>query len=186
MESTEDKGTRLKRVDMHDYFLKRIDSAMNDNNYIEASWLIYACMENRYFRTLQKIRDYCKYCRSSSKCNKKVKNELAIKTKINCVKRLHENEVICVKDAFRYELFDETKKWVKDRNELTHDLLALEYYEETDLLFKEIAETGLALLLETYDSCTAFRKLFYDPSYSFVFPERAMEECQCKPMKGND
>ena len=75
MKSTEAYEERLKRVDMHDYFLNRIKSAMSAENYIEANWLIYACFENRYFRTVQKYRTGCKYCRSKSKCNKKDKNE---------------------------------------------------------------------------------------------------------------
>ena len=81
MKSTEELSKRLKRVDMHDYFLNRIALAMKNNNYIEASWLIYSCLENRYFRTLMKYRENCKYCRSKSKCNKTTKNDLHLKLK---------------------------------------------------------------------------------------------------------
>ena len=80
---------RLKRVDMHQFFLDKIDSAIKDKRYIEASWLIYSCMENRYFRTIEKIKDQCKY--SGGKC-KKNNNELALGTKINCIKRLAEHD----------------------------------------------------------------------------------------------
>lgn len=181
MKSTEDMEQRLQRVDMHEYFLNRITAAMEEENYIEASWLIYSCFENRYFRTIQKYRESCKYCRSKSKCNHKNSNDLAIATKIRCVQRLHDNDVSCIKNAFRYELFNETLDWVGKRNALMHELLSLEYYQETDQRFKKSAEIGLRLLNETYDCCTQFRSLFYEDGYIFSFPDAAMEGCACKP-----
>ena len=123
MNSTEAKEERLLRVDMHNYFLSRIADAMDEGNYIEASWLIYACFENRYFRTLQKYRDGCKYCRSKGKCNHKMKNELALATKVKCVQRLYDNDVACIKSSFRYELFKETLEWIKKRNDLITKLI---------------------------------------------------------------
>lgn len=56
MKSTESIESRKKRVEMHDYFLNRIDESINNKHYIEATWLIYSCFENRYFRTLLKYR----------------------------------------------------------------------------------------------------------------------------------
>lgn len=109
MKSTEKMDTRLQRVEMHDYFIKRIEASMKDEDYIAASWLIYACLENRYFRTLEKVRESCKYCRSRSKCNKKTKNGLRISTKISCLERLHTNNVPCITKSFRKELFADTK-----------------------------------------------------------------------------
>lgn len=88
---------RLERVDMHDFFLQKIEKAMKEEKYIEASWLIYACIENRFFRTLQKYKEYCKYCKG--KCRKN-KNELAISTKIACIKRLVEANVTCMSESF--------------------------------------------------------------------------------------
>ena len=186
MNSTEQMNVRLMHVDMHEYFLTRINKAMSTENYIEASWIIYSCLENRYFRTMEKLKNQCKYCRSKSKCNRKKKNELALKTKINCIKRLHENNVKCISEAFRIELFEETKSWVKKRNDLMHDLLSLDIYENTDVMFKESAEVGLKLLNETYTSCTEFRRLFYQDDYTFVFPENAMDACNCKPQEKKD
>lgn len=66
-----------------------------------------------------------------------------------------------------------------------HELLSLEYYENTDKEFKESAEKGRELLLKTYQCCTKFRSLFYAEGYKFVMPEKAMEGCSCKP-KGKD
>ena len=181
MESTEPMESRLERVDMHNYFLDRIKKSVENKNYIEASWLIYACFENRFFRTLEKYKSYCKYCRGKSKCNKKGKNELALITKIKCVSRLHENGVPCVVDAFRKELFDEIIVWTNGRNDLMHELLTLDFYEDIDVKFRKNAETGMKLLDETYRSCTKFRELFYDRDYEFVFPEKAMDVCPCRP-----
>lgn len=186
MESTETKESRLKRVDMHQYFLDRINADMENENYIEASWLIYACFENRFFRTLEKYKKFCKYCRGKGKCNKKEKNELAFATKIKCVKRLHDNNVSCISEAFRYELYDEILEWVKGRNSLMHELLSLKFYENTDEMFKENAERGKELLDETYECCTKFRRLFYAEDYDFNFPEEAMEGCPCKPRKNGE
>ena len=181
MKSTEDMAQRLLRVDMHEYFLSRISEAMENENYIEASWLIYSCFENRYFRTIQKYRDYCKYCRSKGKCNHKQSNDLALTTKVKCVQRLYNNSVPCITNSFREGLFKETIDWIEKRNKLMHELLSLEYYQETDKRFLNSAEFGLNLLKETYDSCTLFRSYFYEDGYEFVFPEDAMEGCFCKP-----
>ena len=174
------------RVDMHEYFLGKIDVAMANGGYIEASWLIYSCFENRYFRTVQKYRDLCKYCRSKSKCNHKNKNELALATKVKCVQRLYKNAVPCISNAFTEDLFDHTLKWIDARNTLMHELLSLEWYQESDMKFKDNATEGLRLLNETYECCTEFRRRFYEDGYEFIFPEAAAEDCPCKPRKNTE
>ena len=183
MKSTENIEDRLKRVDMHDYFLERIKNAMKSSNYIEASWLIYSCLENRYFRTVSKYRRYCKYCRAKSKCNNKGKNELALTTKIKCVQRLYDNNVACISGAFENDIFKSTIDWVDKRNVLMHELLSLDYYENTDELFKKNAMEGELILGKTYEYCTKFRKLFFDPDYIFEMPDEAAEQCPCRPQK---
>lgn len=181
MKSTEQKGERLKRVDMHNFFMEKIDDAMKNKRFIEASWLIYSCFENRYFRTVEKIKDQCKY--SGGKC-KKASNDLALRTKINCIKRLAEDSsCTCFSDNFPIQLLEDTKRWVKDRNTLMHNLLRLEYYENMDVEFEASAIKGRALLQQTYDCCTKFRKAFYTEGYAFIFPTAAMEPCPCKPSK---
>ena len=183
MKSTEAMDLRLKRVDMHDYFLNKIEESIHKQDYIAASWLIYSCFENRYFRTIEKLKSQCKYCRSKSKCNKGKKNELELITKIKCIQRLHGHSIECIRDAFRFDLFKETIDWVNERNSLMYDLLSLEYYENTDEKFKKSVIIGNKLLNETYESCTKFRELFYKEDYDFIFPEEAMEKCSCKPRK---
>lgn len=176
MKSTEKMETRLERVTMHDFFLQRIEKAIVTQNYIEASWLVYACLENRYFRTIAKIKEKCRH--SGGKC-KRANNELALCTKISCLKRLYEAGCPCILNAFDLELFDETKKWVKARNTMMHDLLQLDDYESIDEQFKESAVQGAKILDRTYACCTKFRELFYNEEYEFVFPEEAMEKCTC-------
>lgn len=183
MDSTEKMIERLKRVDMHDFFLQKIDDAVKEERYIEASWLIYSCMENRFFRTLQKFKKQCKYCQG--KCRKN-KNELAISTKIACIKRLAENHVSCISEAFPLDLLNKIGKWIKSRNDMMHDLLSLETYQDMDERFKTSAFEGQELLGQLYQACTLFRGKFYEDGYVFVFPEAAMEGCSCKPKTQGD
>lgn len=178
MISAEEKEQRIQRVDMHDFFLKRIENAIHSEQYIEASWLIYSCFENRYFRTVEKIKNYCKY--STRKC-KKSGNELALRTKVKCIQRLAEADCSCIRDNFTDELFEKTLRWIKARNKLMHNLLTLEEYEEMDDKFKQSAEEGIILLKQTYNACTGFRASFFDANYDFQFPECCMEKCSCKP-----
>ena len=163
-------------VDMHQFFIDKIDKAIKDSRYIEATWLIYACMENRFFRVLKKYKNQCKYCKG--KC-KKNKNELAISTKVACVKRLCEANVSCLADSFGIEFLEEIKNWIKKRNKMMHDLLSLDSYKESDDEFMQSALDGQILLGRLYTACTNFRNKFYADNYTFVFPESAMEGCPC-------
>lgn len=166
-------------VDMHQFFLDKIDAAINEKRYVEASWLIYSCIENRFFRLLQKYKNQCKYCKGKSKC-KKNKNELAISTKILCVERLCKLKIPCFSESFTLDQLENIRLWNKRRNEMMHDLLRLETYKNTDEDFKDLAIGGKDLLRKLYSSCTKFRKLFFAEGYEFVFPEEAMEGCSCK------
>lgn len=184
MKSTEKYDDRVKRVDMHNFFIKKIDDAMENERYIEASWLIYSCFENRYFRTVEKIKEQCKY--SGKKC-KNASNELALRTKINCIQRIaNDSTCTCFSKNFPDELLKQTKKWVKDRNQLMHNLLQLDYYENMDSEFEKSATIGKKLLERTYACCTNFRKDFYTEGYTFEFPVSAMDGCSCKPRKVED
>ena len=176
MKSTEKKEERIQRVDMHEFFLTKINDAMKENRYIEASWLIYSCLENRYFRTVEKIKSQCAY--SKGNCKKK-DNRLALSTKVKCIQRLSNLGCECFSISFSDELFEKTKKWIKKRNILMHNLLQLDYYENMDKEFEKISNEGLQILNDTYASCTKFREKFYDEKYTFVFPKEAMEACYC-------
>ncbi len=181
MKSTEKIEERKSRVKMHDFFIKKIDDAINNKRYIEAAWLIYSCFENRYFRTIEKIKGQCKY---GNKNCKDASNKLALSTKINCIERLvHEDECTCFSDNFPDKLLSDTKTWIKKRNNLMHNLLRLDYYENTDIEFEKVAIEGKNLLEQTYNCCTEFRKAFFAKDYKFTFPESAMEKCACKPKK---
>lgn len=182
MKSTEDKRDRDKMVDMHQFFRDKTSKAMEEKHNIEAAWLIYSGLENRFFRTLQKYKSNCKYCKKGSKC-KANSNQLAINTKIDCVKRLKAQNVSCISESFSDELLENIKKWVKKRNKLMHDLIMLATYNDIDTKFETLAKEGFPLLNELYDSCTSFRAKFYTAGYEFIFPEEAMEECNCKPKK---
>lgn len=173
--------TRLEMATMHDFFLGKIEHAVKDGNHIEACWLIYACLENRFFRVLDKYKRDCKYCIKGRKCRKS-SNQLALSTKVACVERLFKANVECISKSFEQSIFDDTRQWVKRRNCLMHNLLALgEYEEHFNDDFKELSEEGVALLGRVYGACTAFRKIFFSDKYVFRFPEECMESCTCKP-----
>lgn len=176
MKSTEAKEIRERMVDMHQFFLDRIDEAIKSGRFIEASWLIYSCLENRFFRILQKYKANCRYC--TGKC-KKNRNELALSTKLSCVKRLCENDVPCISNSFSLAQLEEIRIWVKKRNHMMHDLLSLDTYENTDEDFKASAIEGQTILTNLYASCTRFRHEFYSDKCEFTFPEKAMEDCPC-------
>lgn len=52
MQSKESMQVRLDMVTMHKFLDDKIHAAMDAGYYLEASWLIYSCMENRFFRVL--------------------------------------------------------------------------------------------------------------------------------------
>ena len=116
------------------------------------------------------------------KC-KKPNNELALRTKIRCLQRLHTAKIQCIYEAFDHTLFDKTLEWVKNRNILMHNLFKLEDYTNVDLLFKQCSLDGRELLRMTYESTTKFRSIFYSKNHEFNFPVIAMEGCSCKPQK---
>ena len=181
MKSNESRAVRLEMVDMHKFFLDKIEYAVSNGDYFQSSWLVYSCLENRYFRTISKFKNQCKYCTGKSNCKKK-NNSLSINTKIKCIQRLYEHNVLCITQAFHADLFQRTLNWTKTRNKLMHDLLALnEYQSEYDDKFKTMSDEGYEIIHETYDACTKFREIFYADGYEFVFPEECMEDCRCKP-----
>lgn len=177
MNSTEDMEVRLEMRDMHDFFLDKIKEAMKGGNYFEAAWLEYSCLENRYFRTLDKYKNKCKYCKG--KCRSK-KNELALRTKVRCVERLIKKRIRCISESFSREQISDTISWIKKRNNLMHSLLALESYQESFThSFQELAREGYNLVIQTYQSCTKFREIFFSDNYEFNFPEECMNLCPC-------
>ncbi|MCD7772935.1 MAG: hypothetical protein LUH08_02635 [Ruminococcus sp.] len=180
MESTEDIEIRQEMVKKHDFFLEKIECAMKEQRYIEASWLIYSCLENRYSRTILKFNEKCSNCTEESTCKK---NRLLISTKIRCIKHLAESKVECVSENFSMELFNKTFDWLDRRNKLMHLLLESYNYTLTDEKFQKLAEDGNHILKETYESITKFRSKFYEAGYEFDFPEEAMKKCKCKPRK---
>lgn len=172
---------RCEMATMHDFFLKKINESIEGELYFEAAWLIYSCLENRFFRVLDKYKRECKYCTKGGKC-RKGSNQLAISTKVNCVERLHKAKVECISESFSNEILDEVKKWIKLRNNLMHNLLSLEHYEDHfDNDFKNLALNGKRIVEDVYEACAKFRESYFRPDYEFVFPESCMEECPCKP-----
>lgn len=179
MDSTEKMTDRLERVDMHSFFLEKIRLSIEKEKYVEAVWIIYSCLEERYFRTIKKINGQCRY--SGKTCGRD-DNKLALSTKIDCIKRLAQDEnAECFNKNFSEELFNRTKTWVHKRNSLMHNLVQAKVYEENYTEFENLAKEGSEILQETYKCCTEFRKDFYSEGYEFIFPKNAMEQCNCNP-----
>ena len=182
MKSTEEKEIREQMVDMHQFFIDKINVAIKSKRYIEATWLIYACMENRFYRILLKYKKQCEKCRGKCKCNSN-KNELSISVKMDCVKNLLNANVECISNAFGLEQLSQIKDWVKKRNDMMHNLLSLDRYKNTDIEFKELAIDGRNILLNLYESCTKFRSIFYREDYEFIFPQEVTDNCRCGKQK---
>lgn len=179
MQSTEPMQVRLDMVTMHKFLDDKIHAAMDAGYYLEASWLIYSCMENRFFRVLDKFKRQCEYCTKTSKC-RKGSNQLALSTKVACVDRLRGAGVSCIANAFDQELLKSVKGWAKQRNTLMHNLLSLEHYEEHfNQDFELLATEGIPILAELYEACSVFRKLFFKEDYVFQFPKECMDACAC-------
>lgn len=69
---------------------------------------------------------------------------------------------------------------------MIHDLVSLEYYQNIDKDFEMLALDGQKMCQKLYESCTNFRKLYFDKNYEFKFPEEVMEGCPCAKIKNNN
>lgn len=56
MKQNESIDVRCDMATMHDFFLNKIDESIKGGLYFEAAWLIYSCLENRFFRVLDKYK----------------------------------------------------------------------------------------------------------------------------------
>lgn len=181
MKQTDAYETRLEMATMHDFFLGKIERAVEEGAISRPVGLFTPVWKIDFFRVLDKYKRDCKYCIKGGKCRKST-NQLALSTKVACVERLFKANVECVSSSFEQSIFDEIRQWAKRRNCLMHNLLALSEYEKHfDNDFKELSEEGVVLLKRVYDACTAFRKIFFSDKYAFEFPEECMDACVCKP-----
>ena len=174
MEAKESIEERLKMAQMHDDVIERIDSAIKSTKSIEACWLCYACFESRVTRTLEKLSANC----SKKSCLRN--SRVGIVTKIECLKRL---SVLNYADAGLMDesLLDDIKKWCKKRNELVHNLVSLNNYNNMDEKFLNLAKQGKPLVDKLYHQITQFREDYYGLDKMPPFPICSENKCKLKP-----
>ena len=142
---------RREMVKMHDEYLAKLNEAMINAKYIEATWLCYAIFEQRIIRILEKV---------ISSCPKKEKIDnkpSSISVRLSCIINLIEKEYDVFSELDK-SVFCGIQKWCKKRNELTHGLISLDHYQNFELEFKRLAEEGQNLVLPLYDASKIIRE----------------------------
>lgn len=177
MKQKESYSVRLEMAHMHDSFLERLESAMEEDQYVEASWLCYAIFEQRIARIISKHILKCPK-------GKRGENEkpVGIATKILCLKKLTKLEYGPYRD-FDGELLNKIDKWCKKRNTLIHGLVSLEHYKKYDTEFRELASTGVPLVKQLYQEASKIREWCRDDNSFEKFPEikcRCEHRCICE------
>lgn len=171
MKAKESYELRLEMAHMHDSFLERLEKAMEEEQFVEASWLCYAIFEQRIARIISK---------HVSKCPKGRRGEnekpVGIATKILCLKKLSKLQYGPYQ-VFDRELLNNIDKWCKNRNSLIHGLVSLDYYRKYDEEFKKLATTGVPLVHKLYQEATKVREWCRDENSFDKFPEI---KCRCE------
>ena len=171
MQPRESIEIRRAMAEMHNSVLKRIDLAYKNNQYIEVCWLCYACFESRVNRVLSKI---CEGCTKEKRTDNR---HIGITTKLNCyVNLIKSNYPPLSKED--YQLMHTVKGWCKERNNLIHGMVSLEYYNDADKKFKHLAERGIALVKRMYSFSTEVRNYFYQADEIPIFDESVIKKCR--------
>lgn len=162
---------RLEMAKMHDEVLDSLEKAIDEKNYVTATWLCYACFESRIGRTLNKLSEKCP-CR---KCQNN--NKVGITTRVECVKRCSQNSYRGAEN-FDTKLLGKIKGWLKTRNIYMHNLVSLENYKNKDIQFKELALDGYNYVTELYKETTMFRKEYYKVNKKKKFDDIVLSKCK--------
>lgn len=173
MEPKESLEIREKMAIMHDSVLERIKDSYNKENYIEVCWLCYACFESRINRIFDKIGSGC------TKCPRTDNRHVGITTKLECIKRLIKSEYPLLKSE-DINLIDTIKGWCKERNNLIHGMISLEYYNDADKKFSNLAKRGKALVDRLYKISGNVREIYYDVESIPMFDKNIVDKCNLK------
>ena len=173
MIASENIKMRQEMVIMHNEYLQRLEESMNEKNYIEASWLCYAIIEQRINRLIEK---HIKHC--PKKINTKG-YPVSINTRLKCIQNLIKlNYNGC--GQLDYDLFLKSAKWCKNRNNLTHDLVNLKKYKKYDEEFKQLAVEGFQLVKKLYKEISKYRNWWYKSEECLErFPYDCKNQVQC-------
>lgn len=180
MTPSESLELRTQMAEMHDSVLKRIEKAYRDKQYIEVCWLCYACFESRINRSLMKL------CTGCNKPERTDSRHIGITTKLECFIRLIKCNYPPLSDA-NAEYINSVKSWCKQRNMLIHGMVTLNYYNDADKKFKELAGQGRTLIKKMYILGTNVREYYYSALEIPAFDESVSKRCplKCKCIKDN-
>lgn len=153
-EPLENYETRWEMAHMIDGLIKRLETAMENESYIEATWLCYAFFEQRVNRMLSKVIKYCP-CKESKR-----QDSAPISKRIECLKRLIRTKY-WIFEGLNPSVLNEILDWNKDRNEMTHHLVYLKNYKQMDDEFKKIAFKGVQLVEKILKLSEAVRLRYY-------------------------
>jgi len=162
---------RQHMAEMHESVIKRIDSAYKKKHYIEVCWLCYACFESRVNRGLEKIASGCGKD-SPNKCRR-----IGIRTKLECYARLIKSGYPPLAQE-SLDLINTVKGWCVERNVLIHGLVSLEFYNDADKKFKNLANRGKSLVQKMYAFATDIREYYYQTEHIPKFDSNAI--CKCR------
>jgi hypothetical protein len=164
---------RKEMVVMHEEYIGRLNDAMKNDQFVEASWLCYAIFEQRINRLIDKFL---------YKCPKKQRvngTSVSISVRIICLEKLIRLDYGGF-STYDVTLLPEIKRWCKTRNELVHGLVSLDHYQNYDEEFKRLAESGQPLVNRLYKENRKFRKWFMETDELAPFPyEGCRNDNQC-------
>lgn len=177
MQPLESLDDRLEMASMHDDVLSRIDSALEQESYIDACWYAYACFESRIERMLLKLIDGCpKPLRSDDS------NPTGITTKIECLVRLCKNGHPFL-DEVNPDTLNSIKGWCSERNHLVHKLVTLERYAGADADFRNLALRSRKLVESAYAFGSAVRNQYYEADIVFPISVEIASKCRCRKQR---
>jgi len=132
--------------------LSRIDDAMKDKFYLEATWIVYAILEDRLVSALNE---------SGGAVDKKGKAIRMLGNKLVELKVRHkEKKSVNLRKAFYGDMFDRLGTWKDMRNELMHAMAdETKGVVELDEMAFEAANIGRDLAREFCAACRRYKKL---------------------------
>lgn len=171
MEPKEPIEIRRKMAEMHQSVLERIDTSYAKGNHIEVCWLCYACFESRVNRVLEKI------CSGCTKPISQRKRHIGISTKLECYVQLIKHGYPPLQNE-DLNLIQTVKGWCKERNALIHGMISLDVYNDADMKFQDLAESGIVLVRRMYALGTDVREYFYQADSIPRFDEKTQTKCR--------
>ena len=170
MNPKESLEIRKQMAEMHASVLKRIEDSYKNKQFIEVCWLCYACFESRVNRVLMKI------CTGCTKESRKDNRKIGITTKLECYVRLIKSGYPPLKEE-NVDLINTVKGWCKERNDLIHGMVSLEYYNDADKRFESLAKRGKTLVSRMYSLGKDVREYYYTVDEIPLFPDEIVKKC---------